>query len=66
LRQTENFQQGGSSGTTPTNVQYGFSVGCQEDGATTETPPIIQQTSSSGLGFTNYFETGQMPQTPRP
>ncbi|CAA0384397.1 unnamed protein product [Arabidopsis thaliana] len=65
-RQTENFQQGGSSGTTPTNVQYGFSVGGQGDGATTETPPIIQQTSSSGLGFINYFETGQMPQTPRP
>ncbi|CAD5324810.1 unnamed protein product [Arabidopsis thaliana] len=64
-KQLENFQQGGSSGTTPTNVQYGFSVGGQGDGATTETPPIIQQTSSSGLGFTNYFETGQMPQTPR-
>jgi len=31
-----------------------------------ETPPIIQQTSSSGVGFTNYFETGQIPQTPRP
>jgi len=31
-----------------------------------ETSPIIQQTSSSGLCFTNYFETGQIPQTPRP
>ncbi|EFH60147.1 hypothetical protein ARALYDRAFT_480397, partial [Arabidopsis lyrata subsp. lyrata] len=56
----------GSTGTTPTNVQYGFSVGGQGDGATVETSPIIQRTSSSGLGFTNYFETGQMPQTPRP
>ncbi|CAH8262298.1 unnamed protein product [Arabidopsis lyrata] len=64
--QTQNFQQGGSTGTTPTNVQYGFSVGGQGDGATVETSPIIQRTSSSGLGFTNYFETGQMPQTPRP
>ncbi|CAA0268354.1 unnamed protein product [Arabidopsis thaliana] len=53
-------------GTTSTNVQYEFSVGGQVDGATTETPPIIQQTSSSGLGFPNYFETGQMRQTPRP
>ncbi|KAL9293551.1 hypothetical protein AtEden1_Chr3g0196011 [Arabidopsis thaliana] len=49
-RQTQKFQQ----------------VGSQGDGATMETPPIIQQTSSSGLGFTNYFETGQIPQTPRP
>ena len=25
-----------------------------------------QESSSPGHGFANYFETGQMPQTPRP
>ncbi|CAH8267243.1 unnamed protein product [Arabidopsis lyrata] len=56
-----NFQQGGSSGTTPANVQYGFSLGGQG-----EHMRNTQQASPSGLGFTNYFETGQIPQTPRP
>ncbi|EFH51841.1 hypothetical protein ARALYDRAFT_323064 [Arabidopsis lyrata subsp. lyrata] len=56
-----NFQQSGSSGTTPANVQYGFSLGGQG-----EHMRNTQQASPSGLGFTNYFETGKMPQTPRP
>ncbi|EOA18928.1 hypothetical protein CARUB_v10007567mg [Capsella rubella] len=68
-QQTHNFQQGVSSRTTPTNVQYGFSLGSEgETMRNTQHEPsggATIETSSSGLGFTNYFETGQLPQIPR-
>lgn len=35
-------------------------------GATMDTTPNVQHESSSGLGFTNYFETTPTSRTPRP
>ncbi|KAL1198439.1 hypothetical protein V5N11_008912 [Cardamine amara subsp. amara] len=72
-----NASQWGSMGMTPTNVQYGFSVGSQEenvrntqqdipDGAPVGASPNVHQTSSRGLDFTNYFEPDHISHTPRP
>lgn len=71
-----NFQQVGSSGTTPTNVQFGFTVGNQvespmnnqrkyPEGTTTNASPKVHQTPSLNIGFTHYFESGSTSQQPR-
>ncbi|KAL1221776.1 hypothetical protein V5N11_036152 [Cardamine amara subsp. amara] len=70
-------QQGNSTRMTPTNVQYRFSVGSQEenvrntqqdtpDGAAIRASLNVHQTSSRGLDFTNYFEAGHISHTPTP
>ncbi|KAG2311151.1 hypothetical protein Bca52824_022708 [Brassica carinata] len=71
-----NSQQASSSGTTPSNVQCGFTVGNQvgspmnnqrkyPEGTTTYTSPRVHQTPSPNIGFTNYFESGSTSQRPR-
>lgn len=71
-----NFQQAGSSGTTPTNVQFRFTVGNQvespmnnqrtyPEGTTKDTSPNVHQTPSPNIGFTNYLESGSTSQQPR-
>ncbi|CAH2061063.1 unnamed protein product [Thlaspi arvense] len=73
--QTQNYQQGGSSGTTPTNVQYEFSVGSQEqslrnsqqdisDSAAAGNSANAQGTLLHGLDFINYYEPARKSPTP--
>ncbi|KAH0894159.1 hypothetical protein HID58_056588 [Brassica napus] len=75
-QQPSNVQQTGSSGTTPTNVHYGFTVGNQggsplntqrnySEGASIDSSPKVHQSPSTSIGFTNYFEPGNTSQRPR-
>uniref|UniRef100_M4FBD5 Uncharacterized protein n=1 Tax=Brassica campestris TaxID=3711 RepID=M4FBD5_BRACM len=75
-QQPSNVQQAGSSGTTPTNVHYGFTVGNQggsplntqrnySEGASIDSSPKVHQSPSTSIGFTNYFEPGSTSQRPR-